>query len=103
MPAFWLALGPLLMALVGSIVGKVLISLGLSVVYYRGVSVALDWVQVRVFNEIGALPAVAQQVIGILQIGTAIKVMFMFWMIRVTLLGLNSDGFKKLVLTGGPT
>jgi len=39
-----------------------------------------------------------QQIMGVLQISTCVNLIFTALLIRVTLLGLNSEGFKRLVL-----
>ena len=98
MPAFFGFLATALLGLVGSVIGRVLVSLGLAVVYYRGLDVALQWFETQVFTQINAMPAQVLALIGVLQIGTCIKIIFTAMGIRVTLLGLNSEGFKRLVL-----
>lgn len=83
---------------VGSVIGRALVALGLTVVYYRGIDVALTWARDLVFSNLGGLPGLALQLIGVLQIGTCINIVFTFYGIRASLLGLNSEGFKRWVL-----
>lgn len=94
--AGWLA--TMLIGITGSIIGRALVALGLTVVYYRGIDVALTWARDLVFSNLGGLPALAIQLIGVLQIGTCINIVFTFYGIRASLLGLNSEGFKRWVL-----
>jgi hypothetical protein len=98
MPIFLGMLGQLLVGLVGSIVGRVIVSLGMAVVYYRGLDVALDWLYDRFYTEVYQLPLIIQQIAGVLQISTCVNIMFATIGVRFSILGLNSDGFKKWVL-----
>jgi hypothetical protein len=98
MPAAFGFLGTLLVGLVGSIIGRILLVLGLTVVYYRGIDVALTWLKSQMYDQFNAMPAVAIQLIGVLQISTCVNILFTAMGIKVTLLGLNSEGFKRLVM-----
>jgi hypothetical protein len=91
-------LATVLVALTGSIVGRALVALGLTVVYYRGITVALDWAYAQFIANFNALPAVVLQLAGVLQVGTCVAILFTAMGIRATLLGLSSDGFKRWVL-----
>lgn len=99
---FGLALVPtvagLLVSLVGSIVGRVLFALGMTVVYYRGIGVAVEWFRDQVFAGLSGLPATALQIAGVLQIGTCINIVFATFFARLTVLGLQSDYIKRLVI-----
>ncbi len=91
-------LATVVVGLVGSVVGRVLVSLGLTIVYYRGISVALGWAEDLFFSNLSGMPALALQIAGVLQIGTCVKILFTTMGIRASLLGLTSDGFKRWVL-----
>jgi len=97
MPAFVGWIGHVLVGLVGSIIGRIFVSLGLAIVYYRGVDVALGWLKDKFYVQIAAMPLIVQQIIGTLQLSTCVNIIFTALMIRVTLLGLNGEGFKRLV------
>jgi len=91
-------IGAILVWITSSIVGRVIVSLGLTVVYYRGINVALEWAQSQFYSHFNALPPVVLALAGVLQIGTCVNILFTTFGIRVSLLGLNSDGFKRWVL-----
>ena len=97
-PVFIPLIATLLVNLVGSLVGRVMVSLGMAVVYYKGITVALDWAHDLFFANVATLPALALQMIGVLQIGTCVKILFTTMGIRASLLGLSSDGFKRWVM-----
>jgi hypothetical protein len=97
-PAFAGVLGWLLVSITTSIVAKVIVSLGLAVVYYQGLDLALDWAHTRFITAFTGLPAPVLQLAGVLQVGTCVNIMFAAMGVRVSLLGLNSDGFKRWVL-----
>jgi xanthosine utilization system XapX-like protein len=98
MPAFFGFLATALVGLVGSMIGRILVVLGLSVVYYRGLDVALTWFKDTIYAQFDAMPPSVIALIGVLQISTCVNIMFTAMGIKVTLLGLNSEGFKRLVL-----
>ncbi|CAH0352821.1 hypothetical protein AQB9606_02831 [Aquabacterium sp. CECT 9606] len=78
---------------------RVLLSLGMSYVAYRGMDVLLGWVKVQAFNYLGqaaGVSSVITQIMGVLQIGTCLNIWFSALGIY---LGLRLSGgvVKKLV------
>ena len=83
-----------------SIVARVIVGLGLAVVYYHGLDVAIQWAHDEFFANMALLPALALQIVGVLKIGVCIKLLFVALGIKVTLLGLNASGFHRWITVG---
>lgn len=98
MPAFLPMLGGLLLTLVASLVGRVLASLGLSVVTYIGISQALDFLKDLIISSMNNLPSVVVQLLSFMQVGKALSIVFSAMFASMLLNGVNSDTFKKWVL-----
>lgn len=82
-----------------STVGRVLVGLGIGVVTYSGVSIALDEAKTRAFAYMDQASNFAQigQFMGMLQIGTCFNILFSALTIRLVLHGLTGDTVKKWV------
>ncbi len=70
------ALGGMLFGMVGGFVGKSLAALGIAFVTYYGVYEALDFVQDQVKNHIHRLPADMVAILGLLQVGKVLTILF---------------------------
>jgi len=97
MPVFIAALlGGLVMA-TGSIVGRVLIALGVGFVVYTGVDVAVEQFRTQALSNIGALPAGMVGLAGTMKIGTGLNIIFSAIVARLALNGLTSGALKRMV------
>ena len=95
MPALVIWLGRLLLGIALSILGTLLARLGLGVATYSGVSLAMSSVKTLVFNQFVGLPPLALQLIGVLQLGTVLNIMFSAVALKALMNGLRSDGMIK--------
>lgn len=98
MPAFIPMIGGMLLSLVAGFVGRVLASLGLSIVTFIGITNALDYLKVLIVQSLGALPVGIVQIFGVMKIGTSLSIIFSALAASMLLNGLDSDTFKKWVL-----
>ena len=98
MPAFIPMIGGMLLSLVASLVGRVLASLGLSIITYVGITNALDYLKSLIVQSLGALPGGVVQFLAVMQIGTALSIIFSALFASMLLNGLQSDTFKQWVL-----
>ena len=98
MPAFIPMIGGMLLSLVAGLVGRVLASLGLSLVTYYGISQALDFLKDLIIQNLNQLPAVVVQFLSLMKVGTALSIVFSAMFASMLLNGLNSDTLKKWVL-----
>ncbi|CAH0354786.1 DUF2523 domain-containing protein [Aquabacterium sp. CECT 9606] len=98
MPVFLSALVGALVSAVGTIVGRVLVSLGIAYVTYQGLNASLEWLKSQVASNMGSLPSEALQVLSALQVGAGLSVILSAFAARLVLSGLTSDSLKKMVL-----
>lgn len=95
MPIFLAALLGGFVTALGSMVGRVLISLGLGFVTYQGFTVLLDFIKNRVFSELLGVDSMAVQVFSALNIDSAINVLFSAFAVRLVIAGLTGGSITK--------
>ncbi|PUA96083.1 uncharacterized protein DUF2523 [Acidovorax sp. 107] len=98
MPAFIGMFGGMLLSLVGSLVGRVLASLGMSLVTFYGMTQAIDFLKGLIVQNLSQLPATVVQILALMKVGTALSIVFSAMFASMLLNGLNSDTFKKWVV-----
>ena len=81
----------------GSMVGRVLISLGVTFVVYNGADTMLEWVRDSVLSKFSLLPPELYTVINLLQVPAVVNVYFSAWLATITIAGLQSGSFVKQV------
>jgi hypothetical protein len=97
MPLIVAAIGGMLLSLVGSLVGRVLVALGIGVVSYMGFSAGLDWMKSQAISSLQGLPADAVGMLSIMKVGVCISIVSSALMARLVLSGLTGDTVKKWV------
>ena len=98
MPAFLAMLLGGLVNICGSIAGRVLISLGISVVTYSGMTVTLNWLKSSAVTAVAGLPPDVVGMLSVLKVGTCVSIIFSAVMARLAINGLTGDTFKRWVL-----
>lgn len=98
MPLFVAALIGGLIQAAGSMVGRVLLSLGIGYVTFSGVSVLLTALKAQAINNLSGLPAMAVQVLSLLKIDVCLNITFSALAARLILKGLTSDRVTRMVL-----
>jgi hypothetical protein len=98
-PLFIAALIGGLVQAAGTIVGRVLVGLGIGVAVFSGVATLINTARTLAFQYLDQASGVAQiaQYMGMLQIGTCVNILFSALVIRLTLRGLAGDTIKKWV------
>jgi integral membrane sensor domain MASE1 len=91
------ALGGLLLNLAGSMVGRVLLALGLSYVTYTGFDTAISWLLNQVKGNLSALPADVLSFLGWLWVDKAIGMMFSTYAACMTVKLAGGSVLTKLV------
>lgn len=81
-----------------TLVGRILISLGIGFVTYSGLDAAVDWAFDQVVSNIQGLPADVLQLLGVLQVDTAITMISSAYTARLALAGLSGGSIRKMVL-----
>lgn len=98
MPAFIAMLWGALVTLTGSLAGRVLIALGLSVVTYTGVSASLDFLKSQAITAMGGAGSQVLGMLGVMKVGECISILFSAMLTRQIGQGLTSDSVKRWVL-----
>ncbi|BEP95704.1 DUF2523 domain-containing protein [Acidovorax sp. sif1233] len=98
MPVFIAAIGGMLLNLVGSLVGRVLIALGMCVITYTGVNAALDELKNQAIQQFSSLPPEVFSMLAAMKVGVAISIVTSAMAARMLLDGLTSDTFKRWAL-----
>jgi len=100
MPLLMAALLGGLIQAAGSLVGRVLISLGVGFVVYQGVEVGLGTFKTQVFQYLGqgisSFPQIAA-FLGVFQVGTCMNILFSGFTARLVLGGLTGGAIKKMI------
>lgn len=94
----WGALIGALVSVVGTFAGKALISLGIGYVAYKGIDVSIAYAKAQVFASLGGLSGVTLQLIGVLQIGTGVNILFSALVARLTFKGMVGGVMKAAKL-----
>lgn len=92
-----LALGSLLLQLVGSFAGRALVALGIGVVTYSGINTTVSWVKQQAISSLLGLGPEVVGVLGLLKVGTCINIVFSAMLVRAVINGIQGDTFKRWV------
>lgn len=95
--AIAMAIGGALLQLVASLVGRVLLALGIGYISYQGYDLLLGSFRTLFMSYAGGLPADLLSILGLLKLGTCFNIALSAITIRATLGGLQSGGFKRMV------
>lgn len=98
MPAFVAAIGGMLINLVGTLVGRVLVALGLSVITYTGINATIEALKTQAVQSFSALPPEVFGMLGVMRVGQCISIITSAIAARLLLDGLTSDTFKRMVM-----
>lgn len=98
MPVFVAAIGGMLINLVGTLAGRVLIALGISVITYTGMSTSIDWLKAQAVGAFMGLPAQVMGMLSVMRVGQCISIVTSAILARMVVNGLGGDTFKKWVL-----
>lgn len=98
MPLFVAAIGGMLINLVGTLVGRVLVALGLSVITYTGVNATLEALKAQAVQSFTALPPEVLGMLGMMRVGQCVSIITSAIAARLLLDGLTSDTFKRMVM-----
>lgn len=100
MPLLIQALLGALISGVGTLVGRVLISLGIGYVAYTGLDTMVGAAKAQFVNSLGGLPGVALQIASVMQLGVCISIITSAFLTRLLVRGLSSGAVTKMVMKG---
>lgn len=98
MPVFIASLIGGLIQAAGTLVGRVLISLGIGYVSFTGVDASLAWLRQMIAAQWSGLPAQTMAVASALQLGSGVSVVLSAIAARLVLEGMTSGVIKRMVL-----
>lgn len=81
----------------GTLVGQVLISLGIGYVTYSGLDVSLDWLKSQIAASFAAFPPEVLQILSALKVGSGLSVILSALAARMALDGVTSGSVRKMV------
>jgi hypothetical protein len=84
----------------GTLVGRVLISLGIGYVAYSGIDTMLESAKADVFARIAGQGSTVVQLAGVLQIGTCINIICSAYLARLLVSGLTNGKLTSMVMKG---
>lgn len=100
MPLFLASLLGGLINIAGTLAGRVLLSLGISVLTYSGLTVTLGWLKTGALANLSGMPSTVLGIMALLKVGECISMVFSAILVRQTLNGLSAGGtLKKWVKT----
>lgn len=101
MPLLMSLLGGLL-TIVGSVVGRVLLALGMGYATYSGFDVAVTWLLDQIKSNIGAMPADVVGFFAFMWVDKAIGLVFSAYTAALVVKLAGSTKLTKLVTKGAP-
>lgn len=97
MPALLLAFAGMLSSVAGTLVGRVLLSLGISFVTYKGMDLVFDGLKSAVNNNLTGLPGDIAGMISAVGVPQAIAIVFGAITARVTISGIRGGAFTRML------
>lgn len=83
--------------IIGNLVGRVLVALGLGVITYTGVSSTLGWLKSGAVAAFFQLPPQVLGMLSLMRVGSCVSMVCSAILIRLTLNGMSSDTVKSWV------
>jgi hypothetical protein len=84
-------------------VAKAVVGLGIGYVAYQGADLLVSANEDEVFALLNTMPPLAVSLMGVLKIGTCVKIMFSAMVMRLSVFGLNEGMIKRFRTTGAPS
>ena len=97
MPVFVAAIGGMLINLVGTLVGRVLVALGIAAITYTGMNASLDVLKNSALSSMMSLPPEVLAIMGLMKVGVCISIITSATAARLLLNGVTGGTFKRWV------
>lgn len=98
MPMFIASLWGAFLQIVGTLVGRVMVALGVGVVTYTGINASLDALKTQAVSAFAGLPPELLGLLALLKVGQCISIIMSATAARLLLNGLTGDTMKKWVI-----
>lgn len=86
-----------LLQITGSLVGRVLVSLGVGLVTYTGISSSITWLKTSAISAAVGLGPDVVGMLSVMRVGQCISIIFSAMAARLLIQGLQGDTVKKWV------
>ena len=86
-----------LVAAASTLVGRVLLALGLGFAIYSGVDTSFSWAKAEFLAGVTGMPAMGLQIAGLLKVGQCVSMMLSALTTRLVMGGLTSGSMKRMV------
>jgi len=86
----WIFIWTFITSIIGPSVKKILVALGVSFVTYTGMDVAMDSLKNYVFSTLAGAPTSVVQMLGLLEVDSAINIVFSAIAFRAVLAGFKA-------------
>lgn len=80
----------------GSLVGRALISAGIGYASYKSLDVSVGWAKSHFFDAANGLPPIAVQVLGVCEVDTSVEMMLSAILMRLTYKGMVGGVMKTV-------
>lgn len=97
MPIFLASLLGGLINIAGTLVGRVLLALGISAVTYTGLSQTFDFLRDQAINSFQALPPEIVGMLALMKVGSSFSIILSAIVVKWTLQGLTGGNMRRLV------
>jgi NO-binding membrane sensor protein with MHYT domain len=97
MPLFVSALLGGLINICATLVGRVMVGLGISAVTYTGITASLSYLSSNVFSQFTGLPSTVLAVLGLLKVGSAISLIVSATTWKFAIQGLTSGTMTRWI------
>ena len=86
-----------LVSIAGTIVGKVLLSLGIGYAVYTGIDTSLVYLRDQFVAGMSGMPAMSVQLAGLLRLGQCVSVLLSALTVRLTIQSMTGGSIKRMV------
>lgn len=96
---WWLGpiIGGALINIASTLIGRVLVGLGLGIATYTGMSASLNWLKASMVSSLLALPPSVVGMLSMMKVGSCVSMLFSAMIVKMTLNGMTSDTVKSWV------
>jgi hypothetical protein len=99
MPVIIAWIGTLFLSIAGSLVSKVLVSLGIGYITYTGVDLSIGWAKAQFLSNLSGVPAAAVGIASVMKVGVCVSMLLSAITARATLMGMSAAGsIKKMAV-----
>jgi hypothetical protein len=98
MPFFIAAILGGLVQVAGTLVGRVLLSLGIGYVVFEGVDTSITFARDYLLSRIATMPGTAVAIAGTMKIGVCISILTSALVMRMVLQGLTGGSVRRMIV-----